>query len=264
MNDSPQKPLIELKNIGVQFGAKVILDNINLRLYPNSVTTIVGPNGGGKSTLLKVLLKLIQPNQGSVIAKNDLQIGYVPQKIHLDHTLPLTVKKFLSLKQNLNLSLLDDILQRLSIQRLEQQSMHKLSGGEMQRVLLARALLTQPELLVLDEPVQGVDMSGQAELYQLINESKNRIDCAVLMVSHDLHLVMANTDQVLCINQHLCCAGTPEAVSEHPEFIQYFGDQFAQNYELYNHQHNHKHNLHGDVCCSVDQITSNHCHHAHQ
>ncbi|MGR6980977.1 zinc ABC transporter ATP-binding protein ZnuC [Testudinibacter sp. P27/CKL/0425] len=260
MIDNQQQPLIELQHISVSFDAKIVLDNINLRLYPNSVTTIVGPNGGGKSTLLKVLLKLIQPNQGTVKSKNKLRIGYVPQKIYLDHTLPLTVEKFLSLKQGLCREQLDDILQRLSIQRLAKHSMHKLSGGEMQRVLLARALLNQPELLVLDEPVQGVDIAGQAELYQLIRESKSRIHCAVLMVSHDLHLVMANTDQVLCINQHLCCAGTPETVSEHPEFIQYFGDQFAQNFALYTHHHNHKHNLHGDVCCSADNASA-HCHH---
>ncbi|SMB90116.1 zinc transport system ATP-binding protein [Pasteurella testudinis DSM 23072] len=261
--NSAQQALIELKNISVNFDSKTVLNNINLKLYPNSVTTIVGPNGGGKSTLLKVLLKLIPPTHGSVTAKTKLRIGYVPQKIHLDPTLPLTVKKFLSLKQNLQAEQLNEILQRLSIQRLADNSMHKLSGGEMQRVLLARALLNQPELLVLDEPVQGVDLSGQAELYQLINESKNRLNCAVLMVSHDLHLVMANTDQVLCINQHLCCAGTPETVSEHPDFIHYFGDQFAQNFALYTHHHNHKHNLHGDVCCSAESAASD-CHHTHQ
>ncbi|MDH2999935.1 zinc ABC transporter ATP-binding protein ZnuC [Chelonobacter oris] len=260
--DTQQQPLIELQNICVSFDSKIVLDNISLRLYPNSVTTIVGPNGGGKSTLLKVLLKLIRPNSGTVKSKAKLRIGYVPQKIHLDQALPLTVAKFLSLKQHLKSQQLAEILQRLSIQRLAQQNMHKLSGGEMQRVLLARALLNRPELLVLDEPVQGVDIAGQAELYQLIRESKNRIDCAVLMVSHDLHLVMANTDQVLCINQHLCCAGTPETVSEHPDFIQYFGDQFAQNFALYTHHHNHKHNLHGEVCCSSASVSAQ-CHHEH-
>lgn len=262
MIDRQQQPLIELQNICVSFDSKPILDKINLQLYPDSVTTIVGPNGGGKSTLLKVLLKLIRPNSGTVKSKAKLRIGYVPQKMYLDHTLPLTVAKFLSLKQGVQAEQLQQILQQLSIQRLAQQSMHKLSGGEMQRVLLARALLNQPELLVLDEPVQGVDIAGQAELYQLINQSKSRIHCAVLMVSHDLHLVMANTDQVLCINQHLCCAGTPEIVSEHPEFIQYFGDQFAQSFALYTHRHNHKHNLHGDVCCSNESVSA-HCHHTH-
>ncbi|KAE9525534.1 zinc ABC transporter ATP-binding protein ZnuC [Testudinibacter aquarius] len=263
MNNNKPQALIELKDIGVRFNNKIVLNNINLKLYPNSVTTIVGPNGGGKSTLLKVLLKLIRPTQGAVKAKTKLRIGYVPQKIHLDQTLPLTVKKFLSLQQPQSTKI-DEILLQLSIQHLTEQSMHKLSGGEMQRVLLARALLNQPELLVLDEPVQGVDIGGQAELYQLIAESKNRLNCAVLMVSHDLHLVMANTDHVLCINQHLCCAGTPETVSEHPDFIRYFGDQFAQNFALYTHHHNHKHNLHGDVCCGAHANAAADCHHTHR
>lgn len=255
-----QQPLIELHNISVNFDSKLVLDNINLQLYPDSITTIVGPNGGGKSTLLKVLLKLISPSQGHIKSRSNLRIGYVPQKVQLDHTLPLTVEKFLSFQQHQQAHQPIDILQRLSILHLAHRSMHKLSGGEMQRVLLARALLNKPELLVLDEPVQGVDILGQAELYQLIRESQSRIHCAVLMVSHDLHLVMANTDQVLCINQHLCCAGTPKTVSEHPEFIQYFGDKFAQNFALYTHHHNHKHNLHGDVCCGVE-THSTPCHH---
>ncbi|WP_328805243.1 zinc ABC transporter ATP-binding protein ZnuC [Spirabiliibacterium pneumoniae] len=249
-------PLIELQDITVMVGDKTILSHINLRLFPNTVTTIVGPNGGGKSTLLKVLLKLISPSSGRVKHATGVRIGYVPQKIHLDPTLPITVKKFLSLNRFCNKQARDDVLDELKIAHLKNQTMHKLSGGEMQRVLLARALLNRPNLLVLDEPVQGVDITGQAELYQLINHSKSKFNCAVLMVSHDLHIVMANTDHVLCVNQHLCCAGTPQAVSEHPQFIQYFGDQFAQTFALYTHHHNHKHNLHGDVCCANSQPTN--------
>ncbi|MCW9732150.1 zinc ABC transporter ATP-binding protein ZnuC [Avibacterium sp. 20-15] len=244
-----KQPLIELKHINVQFEQRSVLQNINLSLYADSVLTIVGPNGGGKSTLLKVLLKLIKPSSGKVIYHNNVRIGYVPQKIYLDHSLPITVEKFLSLKQGTTKQSIQETLDLLSISHLRQNAMQKLSGGEMQRVLLARAILTKPNLLVLDEPTQGVDISGQAELYQLIHKMRQKLNCAILMVSHDLHIVMADTNEVLCINQHICCAGTPEIVSNDPTFRHYFGNQFSQNIALYTHHHNHKHNLHGEVCC---------------
>lgn len=243
-------PLVELKNINVIFQQKTALQDINLCIYPNSITTIVGPNGGGKSTLLKVLLKLITPHSGQVIYNKKLRIGYVPQKIHIDHTLPINVIRFLSLKKSVKRADIDQALSLLSIQHLAQHSMQQLSGGEMQRVLLARAILNKPNLLVLDEPMQGVDIGGQVELYQLLRQTQQQLDCAILMVSHDLHLVMANTNEVLCVNQHICCAGTPETISNDPKFIHFFGDQFSKNIAVYTHHHNHKHDLHGDVCCS--------------
>lgn len=245
---STLEPLIELKNINVKFAQKNALQNINFRLYPQSIITIVGPNGGGKSTFLKVLLKLLKPTSGEVIYHQVVRIGYVPQKIHLDHSLPITVANFLSLTPQAKTVEIDEVLALLSITHLKQNSLQKLSGGEMQRVLLARAILRKPNLLVLDEPTQGVDITGQAELYQLINEMHRKLHCAVLMVSHDLHLVMAHTTEVLCINQHICCAGTPQAVSSDPKFTHFFGDQFANNVAFYSHHHNHHHNLHGDVC----------------
>lgn len=244
------QPLIELKNIDVTFAQKKVLQNINFRLYPQSIITIVGPNGGGKSTLLKVLLKLLPPTKGEVIYSKNLRIGYVPQKIHLDHTLPLTVADFLALSKGAKKSAISQALTLLSIEHLKHNSLHKLSGGEMQRVLIARAILTKPNLLVLDEPTQGVDISGQAELYQLINKMQHQLECAVLMVSHDLHIVMADTNEVLCVNQHICCAGSPETVSNDPKFIHFFGDQFAKNIAFYSHHHNHRHNMHGDICCT--------------
>ena len=211
-------PLITLKNINVVFEQKTALRDINLSIYPNSIITIVGPNGGGKSTLLKTLLKLQTPTSGEVIYSANVRIGYVPQKIHLDHSLP-----------------------------------QKLSGGEMQRVLLARAILNKPNLLVLDEPTQGVDINGQAELYQLIHRTQQTLNCAVLMVSHDLHIVMADSKEVLCINQHICCAGTPESLSNDPKFMRLWGNQISQNMGFYTHHHNHHHNMHGDVCsCSAN------------
>lgn len=253
-------PLIELKNITMHFGQKTALQQINMAIYPNTVTTIVGPNGGGKSTLLKILLKLLKPTIGDVIYSRNVRIGYVPQKIHLDHSLPITVKNFLSLKKGITAKDIQQAAELLSITHLMHNSLQKLSGGEMQRVLLARAILNQPNLLVLDEPTQGVDMNGQIELYQLIHQMREKLNCAVLMVSHDLHIVMADTNKVLCVNQHICCAGTPEAISSDPTFIQHFGDQFSKNIAFYTHHHNHRHDMHGDVCCSGQYQCAQHHH----
>lgn len=250
-------PLIQLKNINVEFAQKTALRNINLSIYPNSIITIVGPNGGGKSTLLKTLLKLQAPTSGEVIYSKNVRIGYVPQKIHLDHSLPITVERFLSLKKGIKKDEISTALSQLSISHLRKNSMQKLSGGEMQRVLLARAILNKPNLLVLDEPTQGVDITGQAELYQLIHQTQQQLNCAVLMVSHDLHIVMADSKEVLCINQHICCAGTPDVLSNDPTFMRLWGDQLAQNVGFYSHHHNHHHNLHGDVCgCNA---SAEHC-----
>ena len=248
----PLSPLIELKNINVAFEQKTALQNINLNIYPNSIITIVGPNGGGKSTLLKILLKLQKPTSGEVIYHKNVRIGYVPQKIHLDHSLPLTVERFLALKKGVTAGEISTALEQLSVAHLRNNNMQRLSGGEMQRVLLARAILNKPNLLVLDEPTQGVDISGQAELYQLIQRTQQQLNCAVLMVSHDLHIVMADSKEVLCINQHICCAGTPETLSNDPTFMRLWGDQLSQNVGFYTHHHNHHHDLHGDVCaCSA-------------
>ncbi|MDE4003528.1 zinc ABC transporter ATP-binding protein ZnuC [Glaesserella parasuis] len=253
-------PLIELKNITMHFGQKTALQQINMAIYPNTVTTIVGPNGGGKSTLLKILLKLLKPTTRDVIYSRNVRIGYVPQKIHLDHSLPITVKNFLSLKKGITAKDIQQAAELLSISHLMHNSLQKLSGGEMQRVLLARAILNQPNLLVLDEPTQGVDMNGQIELYQLIHQMREKLNCAVLMVSHDLHIVMEDTNKVLCVNQHICCSGTPEAISSDPTFIQHFGDQFSKNIAFYTHHHNHRHDMHGDVYCSGQHQCAQHHH----
>ncbi|MGQ0286083.1 zinc ABC transporter ATP-binding protein ZnuC [Pasteurellaceae bacterium 22721_9_1] len=252
------EPLVELKSISVRFPQKIALQDINFRIYPNSVITIVGPNGGGKSTFLKVLLKLLTPTSGEVIYKKGLSIGYVPQKLYIDPTLPITVEKFLSLKKGVKKHEILTALSLLSISHLQKNILQKLSGGEMQRVLIARAILNKPHLLVLDEPTQGVDLGGQAELYQLIHQTREKLNCAVLMVSHDLHIVMADTNEVLCINQHICCAGTPEILSNNPQFIRLFGDQFVKNTAFYTHHHNHRHDMHGDICCQGQTTCAQH------
>ena len=256
-NEQNPQPLIQLKNINVVFAQKTALQNINLNIYPNSIITIVGPNGGGKSTLLKTLLKLQTPTSGEVIYSKNVCIGYVPQKIHLNHSLPITVERFLSLKKGLKTQEISTALEQLSISHLRKSNMQKLSGGEMQRVLLARAILNKPNLLVLDEPTQGVDITGQADLYQLIYQTQQKLNCAVLMVSHDLHIVMADSKEVLCINQHICCAGTPDVLSNDPTFMRLWGNQLTQNVGFYTHHHNHHHTLHGDVCgCNSSAV---HC-----
>ena len=203
--------LVTLENVSVSFGQRRVLSDISLTLQPGKILTLLGPNGAGKSTLVRVVLGLVAPDTGTIKRGNALRIGYVPQKLHLDTT------------------------------------MQKLSGGETQRVLLARALLNQPQLLVLDEPTQGVDVNGQVALYDLIDQLRRELDCAVLMVSHDLHLVMAKTDEVLCLNHHICCSGAPEVVSMHPEFISMFGPRGAEQLGIYRHRHNHRHDLQGRI-----------------
>lgn len=246
-------PLISLNNINVYFNRQHILQNIHFNIFPESIVTIVGPNGGGKSTLLKVLLKLITPKSGQVLHQKNLKIGYVPQKLNIENSMPINVQHFLALKPNATKEKIKDVLNLFSIAHLKRHNLHNLSGGQMQRVLLARAVLDNPKLLVLDEPMQGVDALGQVELYQLLNKVRSMLNCAILMVSHDLNIVMKNTDEVICINHHICCSGTPEKVTNNPNFIALFGDKFSKNIAFYSHHHNHHHNLQGDVCSN--------CHH---
>ncbi|TKI08239.1 zinc ABC transporter ATP-binding protein ZnuC [Martelella alba] len=221
--------LVALDHISVSFGARRVLSDISLTLQSGRILTLVGPNGAGKSTLVRVVLGLIKPDSGALRRDRTLGIGYVPQKIHLDATLPLTVERFMRLRQGVKKTDIDPALSRVGAGYLRGLPMQKLSGGEMQRVLLARALLTRPQLLVLDEPTQGVDVGGQAALYDLIDRLRLSLGCGVLMVSHDLHLVMTKTDEVLCLNRHIRCIGTPQTVSAHPEFVALFGRQYALN-----------------------------------
>ena len=239
--------LIRLENVSLKFGKQEVLNQINLSLHRDCITTLIGPNGAGKSSLVKVLLQLQTPSSGKVWHKPGLRIGYMPQKLHVDRTLPLTVKRFMNLPYSYTIDRVKRALTSVGATHLIDASLHDLSGGETQRVLLARALLREPELLVLDEPVQGVDINGQTELYQLISDIRKERQCSVLMVSHDLHLVMASTDHVICLNKHICCAGHPELVTAHPEYFALFGPAHAATLALYNHHHNHSHSLDGGV-----------------
>lgn len=238
--------LINVRHLNVSFGTQTILEDIHLKVHRGEVVTLIGPNGAGKSTLVKAVLGLIHPTSGHMDKKPGLRMGYMPQKLFIEPYMPLSVRRFLELapfKPDLN-----TIIDELGIRHLLSCSMQTISGGECQRVLLARALLSHPELLVLDEPAQGVDVLGQQDLYRLIIDIRDRWQCGILMVSHDLHIVMAGTDSVICLNKHVCCSGLPGAVSKHPEFLRLFGAQETAGLALYTHSHNHRHDLGGDVC----------------
>ncbi|WCP67972.1 zinc ABC transporter ATP-binding protein ZnuC [Vibrio tubiashii] len=256
--------LVELNDICVQFGERKVLDNISLRLNRGEITTLIGPNGAGKSTLVKVLLGLQKTFRGKVTKPKGLKIGYVPQKLRLNDSLPLNVERFLRLAGKYSKQELNDALKLVGAEHLLKSNMHSLSGGENQRVLLARALLQRPDLLVLDEPAQGVDVQGQIDLYELIDTIRHRFNCAVFMVSHDLHLVMAKTDDVVCINHHVCCSGAPADIAQHPSYIALFGHTHQQPFAFYHHKHNHHHHdLAGDPVDGDADNCSNHSHGHH-
>ena len=235
--------LMSLDNVSIEINNQKILYDISLTVNLNQIITVLGPNGAGKSTLVKVILGLIKPTTGSIKRTSDLTIGYVPQSINLNPTLPITVKRFMRLNKQLSQIDIHKTLSLVKAEYLIDRSMHQLSGGELQRVLLAQALAKRPKLLILDEPTQGVDVNGQVLLYDLIINAKNEFNCGVLMVSHDLHLVMAKTDEVICLNHHICCSGTPASVSNDPEFISLFGQHGASQIALYKHHHNHDHDF---------------------
>lgn len=236
--------LATLEHVSLSLGSREILRDISLELHARKVLTIIGPNGAGKSTLLRVLLGLQSVDSGKVHRLPSLRIGYVPQKITINPLMPLKVGCFIALAGNKKIA---DVLNEVGITHLAEQAVQSISGGEFQRVLLARALMRQPQLLVLDEPAQGVDMVGQGALYEKIAELKNKHGFGVLMVSHDLHVVMQQTDQVLCLNQHVCCSGRPDDVSQHPAYKKLFGDFPDAGLAIYTHHHDHQHNLKGDV-----------------
>ena len=246
-------PLLKATNVSLKDGAKVLLSTIDLSIKPREIVTLIGPNGAGKTTLLNILLGLRKPSSGVVTKSKNCRIGYMPQKIQLNPLLPLTVEHFLWLVDTTSLKTaitINSALARTGVEHLLKTDMSNLSGGEIQRVLLARALLREPNLLVLDEPVQGVDLKGQDQLYKLISEIRDELGCGVLMVSHDLHLVMASTDNVICLNQHICCHGHPESVSNHPAYLELFGNSI-NHVATYTHHHDHDHDLHGEVCGSL-------------
>lgn len=240
--------LVHAHHVSVQFGQKTILTDVHLTVRRREIVTLIGPNGAGKSTLVKAVLGLIRVTGGTIQLEAGIRMGYMPQGLTIEPFMPLSVHRFLQLADNVSVAKLNNIIDELTIRHLLVAPMQSLSGGERQRVLLARALLRKPDLLVLDEPVQGVDVTGQEELYSLIMHIRDSHQCGILMVSHDLYLVMAGTDSVICLNKHVCCSGHPAAVSQHPEFLNLFGTWEPRKLAVYAHKHNHKHDLGGDLC----------------
>lgn len=235
------QPLVEIQNVSLRFGRREILEDINFNIRRGEIVTLIGPNGAGKTALLKVILGLYQPTSGQVVTNRNLRIGYMPQMLAVESLMPLNVARFLELSPRASADKCQAVAEELRIQQLLDSPVQNISGGELQRVLLARALLNEPDLLVLDEPAQGIDINGQAALYQMISNARNKLNCAILMVSHDLHLVIAGTDQVICLNRHICCSGHPAAVMQNPEFINLFGSNIAAELAIYTHHHDHQH-----------------------
>ncbi len=224
-----------------------ILDSVSFELYRGQITTIIGPNGAGKSTLTGIVNGLIQPHSGNIERTAKLRIGYLPQKVYVNTLMPLTVTRLMQLTRPVSIVEVEQALAQTEVIHLKQRQVQSLSEGELKRVLLARTTLGKPDLIVLDEPTAGVDITGEVKMYELIGEFRNRLNCAVLLVSHNLHLVMSKTDQVLCLNRHLCCSGLPESVSQHPEYLALFGDQAARSLAIYTHHHDHEHDVAGHL-----------------
>ncbi|WP_020676056.1 metal ABC transporter ATP-binding protein [Geopsychrobacter electrodiphilus] len=249
------EPLLELDAVCLVRNGRHILENISIHINPGEILTLIGPNGAGKTSLLKVALGLIRADTGRVLRKADLRIGYVPQKFLVPRSFPLSVARFMRLLGRYDTPQLEAALEDVGAGHLLNASLADLSGGELQRVLLGRAILRRPHLMVLDEAVQGVDVQGQVDLYQLIGHLRERYDCSVLMVSHDLHLVMAATDRVICLNQHVCCTGSPETVQRDAQFLKLFGPAILPHIAIYSHDPQHQHNLctHQGCSCPLGQ-----------
>lgn len=253
--------LIRGHEMTVVLGGRVVLDKVDIAINPREIVTLIGLNGSGKSTLARALLGLTPLSGGRIERRADLVIGYVPQHLTRDPTLPLTVERFIALAGPADRATVEAELQAFGVPHLAKAQLATLSGGELRRVLLARALRRNPNLLVLDEPMAGVDVSGQADLYRLIANIRSTRDCGILLISHDLHLVMAETDHVVCLNHHVCCAGGPEYVVSDPGFAAVFGEDIAGALAVYRHHHDHTHDPDGAVHHGHDHDHGEGCEH---
>jgi len=239
-------PLVKLDNAGVYKSSKWLVRGISFEVNQGQIVTLIGPNGSGKTTTAKMILNILNADEGLIIS-NTNKMAYVPQKISIDWTMPLRVIDFMKLTSNLNNTKIIESLTLTGVENLIYDEIHNLSGGEFQRVLIARAVAKKPELLVLDEPVQGVDFNGEIALYNLIKKISDKLNCGILLISHDMHFVMSATDHVICLNGHICCSGTPSTIVKNPAYIKLFGEHNAETLSYYQHHHDHSHNNDGSV-----------------
>lgn len=257
--NSEAKPLVSLSNVGVRRDGRWLVRGVDFSVSRGEIVTLIGPNGSGKSTTVKTAIGVLKADEGRVERASGLKVGYVPQKLAIDWTLPLTVRRLMTLTGPLCEADMAAALDAVGLSHMLGAEVQHLSGGEFQRALMARAIARKPDLLVLDEPVQGVDFSGEIAIYDLIRSIRNTTGCGILLISHDLHVVMAATDTVICLNGHVCCRGTPQAVSQSAEYVRLFGSRAAQALAVYSHHHDHTHLPDGRVLHSDGSVTD-HCH----
>ena len=241
-----KKLLVKLENAGVHRSSKWLVRGISFEINQGQIVTLIGPNGSGKTTTAKMILNILNADEG-LVTGNANKMAYVPQKISIDWTMPLRVIDFMKLTSNLNNTQVNESLTMTGVDKLLYNQINSLSGGEFQRVLIARAIAKKPDLLVLDEPVQGVDFNGEIALYNLIKEISISLNCGILLISHDMHFVMSTTNHVICLNGHICCSGTPGSVVKNPEYIKLFGEHNSETLSYYQHNHDHSHNHDGSV-----------------
>ena len=238
--------LVKLDNGGVYKSSKWLVRGVSLELYKGQIVTLIGPNGSGKTTTAKMILNILKSDEGKMESYTS-KMAYVPQKISIDWTLPLRVIDFMQLTSKLSQNEIIESLSLTGVEQLLYNQIHNLSGGEFQRVLIARAVANKPEFLVLDEPVQGVDFNGEIALYDLIKKISSTLNCGILLISHDLHFVMSATDHVICLNGHICCSGTPSSVVKDSAYIELFGEHRSNTLSYYQHDHDHSHETDGSV-----------------
>ena len=239
--------LASLKSAGVYRNGRWLIRGIDLAINRGEIVSLIGPNGGGKTTVTKVLSGAMSLDSGSVVRKNGIRIGYLPQRVGIDSTLPLTVRRLMNINGKYSVVEVDEALDEMKVLSYAGQQVQELSGGEFQRVLFARALLRKPDLLLLDEPTQGLDFEGEKNLYKQVVDIRSRLNCGILLVCHNLHMVMAKADTVICINGHVCCVGTPVQVVNDQSFGELFGGDAASSHALYRHSHDHKHLPDGSI-----------------
>ena len=244
--NSNQNILVKLNQAGFRIKDKWLVKGVSLQIEKGQIVTLIGPNGSGKSTTAKIALGIYKNIDGEV-EKYTNKVGYVPQKISIDWTLPLRVRDFMVLTENLKDEDINEALSITGVIQLKNKNLGDLSGGEFQRVLIARAISKKPDLLVLDEPVQGVDFTGEIALYKLIKKITDELNCGILLISHDLHTVMSATDHVVCLNGHVCCSGSPIDVAKNNEYKALFGEQASQILSRYEHRHDHVHTSKGEI-----------------